>query len=652
MKNKLIFISVAIFCMLLPSCGKKDKKIPVYEGMSISKEVMAPLQAPKYKEGDNGNHYGHYGKDDEDSEVENPIENIVDIDVVSNPQTEYYVQPNEEFIVEVHISNPKNYEIQSFTLNGQKYANYMFENGSTMELLLLKTTAPSTSGYHEYTIDAIKYIEGTQIKDVDMSKADKKVKVGVAYDNLPKANLTGSTIGTTSATLQVYIHDPHSLIQSNELSIHLSDGENIVESKNLNVGTNTIVFNGLEMSRQYQFGIVTLFDGADGRNTHQEWLLIDEFLTKPAFEITNVQQEKTSISFELNQIDQIANVTSVKLYDKNTEALVKQGDGTTRSFEGLLSNHEYVLYVDYSYSLNGSTKTDFVYYENIKTSNKVEPTISFGEVSSDSGSINYEILVDDVDQIATIDNVQLLLNGEVIKENNGDLNGSFSELLSNKSYVVKVNYKYDLNEGEEDISKSIEQEIKTAEVAAPAVTIDTIESTKTAITFAYSVDDPINLLTIENVELYHDDVVVDTIEDLTVNSFANLLSNNTYKVRINYHFDLNDGKGEQRWYVEREIKTLPKISPAFSFNGLTATQNSVSYKYTKMDPDQTLVVDGVELYLDDTLIETITDGKVSGTFSNLSPDTLYKVRFNYHIDLNDGAAINYLHDEHTIRTQA
>ena len=95
--------------------------------------------------------------------------------------------------------------------------------------------------------------------------------------------------------------------------------------------------------------------------------------------------------------------------------------------------------MDYSYSLNQETKTDFIYYENIKTDSKVEPIISFGEVNSDSGSIDYQILVEDIDQIATLTSVQLLLDGEVVKENNGDLNGSFTGLLSNKLYTLKVN---------------------------------------------------------------------------------------------------------------------------------------------------------------------------------------------------------------------
>ena len=101
-------------------------------------------------------------------ELPEEIEELVTITVEADDEVKYYVRPGETFIVEVHIANPDDFEIQSFTLNGKKYANYMFKDGSTMELLLLEVTAPATSGYTSYSIDAIKYIDGTEIKDVDM----------------------------------------------------------------------------------------------------------------------------------------------------------------------------------------------------------------------------------------------------------------------------------------------------------------------------------------------------------------------------------------------------------------------------------------------------------------------------------------------------
>ena len=41
----------------------------------------------------------------------------------------------------------------------------MFETGSTLEKIFLKSKAPSDHGEYQFTIDAIKYIDGETIKD-------------------------------------------------------------------------------------------------------------------------------------------------------------------------------------------------------------------------------------------------------------------------------------------------------------------------------------------------------------------------------------------------------------------------------------------------------------------------------------------------------
>ncbi len=90
----------------------------------------------------------------------------------------YYAMPNEDIYIYVYLTNPAGYEILSFTLNGVKYSSYMFEVGSDMELLILKYNVGNVAGLQEYTIDAIKYVDGEQIKDVEM-KGDQTVRVMV-----------------------------------------------------------------------------------------------------------------------------------------------------------------------------------------------------------------------------------------------------------------------------------------------------------------------------------------------------------------------------------------------------------------------------------------------------------------------------------------
>ncbi len=133
---------------------------------------------------DNGNHNGHNKEEAEELPMFGET---------------YYAMPGEDIYIHIHISNPRGYEILSFTLNGVKYTSYMFEPGSDTETLILKYNVGETSGLQEYTIDAIKYVDGERIKDVRM-KGDKTVKVyvngtGSAEDTLYfDASLTVDTL--------------------------------------------------------------------------------------------------------------------------------------------------------------------------------------------------------------------------------------------------------------------------------------------------------------------------------------------------------------------------------------------------------------------------------------------------------------------------
>ena len=71
----------------------------------------------------------------------------------------YYAMPGEDIYIYVHISNPDEFEILSFTLNEVKYSAYMFVDGSDLETLILKCNVGEIEGVMQYTIDVIKYVD-------------------------------------------------------------------------------------------------------------------------------------------------------------------------------------------------------------------------------------------------------------------------------------------------------------------------------------------------------------------------------------------------------------------------------------------------------------------------------------------------------------
>ncbi|MBQ3076201.1 MAG: leucine-rich repeat domain-containing protein, partial [Clostridia bacterium] len=194
-RNPLIISLIsAAACILLLVTGlfafmRTPDDVPVYHGMTISKEdeikpsdtaqtagisgtaaLRSPfLYAPKKAVFPARMIYG--GPEDKKPDKDLPVFG-----------QNYYAMPGEDIYINIHLSNPGGYEILSFTLNGVKYSSYMFEPGSDLETLILKTNVGETGGLKEYTIDAIKYVDGEKIKDVKM-KGDRTVKVFVNDDS-------------------------------------------------------------------------------------------------------------------------------------------------------------------------------------------------------------------------------------------------------------------------------------------------------------------------------------------------------------------------------------------------------------------------------------------------------------------------------------
>ena len=444
------------------ACGSKTT--PVYQGMTISKETASSLKKASFKDkyekgGDNGNHYGHDKHDDEDEDTD--IEDIVTIDIEADDEVKYYVKPNETYIIQVHVSNPSDFEIQSFTLNGKKYANYMFKEGSNMELLLLEAQAPSTPGYYDYSIDAIKYIDGTEIKDVDMSKANKKIRAGIAYDSAPTATLVSQNITSTTAEFGVDVDDHYTILDPNETKFYLTDGKEIVDSKPVQNGSNTLKFEGREIGATYHYGVLTAFDLVDGKNMRKEWLLEGDIRTLAAFNLKNIECTKESITFDVEQILESGILKDIALYDFDTEALVERAGIEARRFDGLLSNHHYAIVLDFSYVKNDETIEDWCAFENLKTGEKVAPSVGFVDLHSDKTAIGFDLAQSDEDEVLHLDKMELLKGGEVVRSSENFEELSFTGLEPGTKYTVVVNYSYDLNDGQGKHEEKIEVEYIT-----------------------------------------------------------------------------------------------------------------------------------------------------------------------------------------------
>ena len=304
-----ILVMAIVLSCIFAACDKVgEKQVPVYKGMTISRSFATSSAATAAE--DNGNHYGHFKGDhdnrndevDQNKPFEDPnapsIENKANstLDVVGSAESIYYADKNQDIFITIRLSNPDSYEILSFTLNGKKYSNYMFEDGSDMENLVLKVNVGDVGGIVEYTIDAIKYVDGTEIKDVRMD-GDRTVKAGVRASDQTYVTVTNEQKSMTSISFDAQIVDLYSLIEKSGgyAKAVLYDGANML-TKDIKVGEKTnIVFDNLTPNTVYQYGVIALYDNLSGNGAKLNTIYKKAVYTDTIVLFKDVQVGKESI---------------------------------------------------------------------------------------------------------------------------------------------------------------------------------------------------------------------------------------------------------------------------------------------------------------------------------------------------------------------
>ncbi len=357
----IVAIMVPVLLLLLM------KQVPIYEGMTVLENYNGTSSASIDPErrgngfdflsdkkdnngngnnGDNGNHYGQNKKPTGEIVAE---DSSIDLDIPE--QKMYYATPGQDIYINVHISNPDNFVILSFTLNGKMYSSYMFEDGSDMENLILKVTVPADAeGIIEYTIDAIKYVDGTDIKDVIM-KGERTIKVGVYTDDQPTANLSDEKTDTFGYSFDVSVNDNRLLISRCGGAVYamLLDDTSIIEYRELGLGSSYHVeFTSLQSGAEYRIAVVAYYDSFDGKGFSAHVLYEKTIFTGALVAITDVKLEKSTLTFDL-EIDERFPITVTSIDLVSNDIVVQSVDADARKFENVGYIGEYFVVANYDH---------------------------------------------------------------------------------------------------------------------------------------------------------------------------------------------------------------------------------------------------------------------------------------------------------------
>lgn len=471
-----ILVMAIVLSCIFAACDKVgEKQVPVYKGMTISRSFATSSTATASDDVGNtdlqseqGRVEGDYENRDDDFDQNKPfedpnapsIENKANstLDVVGAAESIYYADKNQDIFITIRLSNPDSYEILSFTLNGKKYSNYMFENGSDMENLVLKVNVGDAGGIVEYTIDAIKYVDGTEIKDVRMD-GNRTVKAGVRASDQTYVNVTNEKKTMTSISFDAQVVDLYSLIEKSGgyAKAVLYDGVNML-TKDIKVGEKTnIVFDNLTPNTVYQYGVVAFYDNLSGNGAKLNTLYKKAVYTDTIVLFKDVQVGKESIEWGFLWNESFANkqMSAISLWQNG--AKVKDVETTATRLDGLKSNNEYTLKATYK-NLQNQDETiaiEFVTYA------KAVPTVEIANVQSTQTQVSFELNITDTDNVGAITKIELLHGDDepIVASDLTDC--SFANLKSGNIYTIYVEFVYDLNDNKGSITDKVEKEIAT-----------------------------------------------------------------------------------------------------------------------------------------------------------------------------------------------
>ena len=622
----VFFLYILLVFFSLVSCGKDEvveekpsnieTVVPIFEGISLATDTQNVTKKL--------NNTSPLAVGEENYEELLP-------DLVEDSNVTYFAQADSNVKVEVHLKNPSQFEILSLTINGRKYQSFEFLEGSTGNLLLINIKAPSLPGEYEYLISDIKYIDGQDIKDVNMSNGNKNVKFGVTYTSLPTLTVYDIvTTGNTFSAKTQLIDSENVLAASAGLRCYLFDQNNIIVASAIVTNDMVSVYD-LTIGYKYHYVFAVSYDALDGKGAKSYILSEGDIITSSPIYLKNVVTTTNSISFGVASEGSDARLDSLVLIDGETRTNIKSDNVGNITINNLLANHSYSIEYSFTYASKFYTLK-----EEVKTLAHVAPEIVAFTADATKKSISYDYNILDTDNLVKEIKVTLYKDGIVVKTNDNNISKEFTDLFSNTTYQIELAITYNLEDGNGDITDTILKEVKTLSLLPPLISISYTISDDTFKGVANIVDND-EIYRFDHYELCNQigEVIATSTDINYISNLANLKRNTNYQLKLIYSYDLNTGSGEQLGTYVLDFSTT-KMIPELSFSTFYIASTAFGIDISETDPNIIGEIANIRLFdANNNYLKQISVTN-SFEFTNLKPNTkyIYKVYYNY--DLDDG----------------
>ncbi|MFP4286661.1 MAG: hypothetical protein ACLFRI_03085, partial [Candidatus Izemoplasmataceae bacterium] len=420
----------------------------------------------------------------------------------------------------------------------------------------------------------------------------------------------------------------------------LLEGELIFETENLRSNT------------EIRIEIEADYDLQDGQGVQRDTIYLNTFNTNalsiPTANITDMMLSQNEVTFStaLNNPSNTAIEGSfvAHLYENDTFikelVLPNQSGSYTFSDVSVIYEHNYTvkLYIDYDLRDGEGVISDnyLATYSKISATPKT-PTFTIDEFVESDNTFTIDYILYDNDD--TLVSLNLHIDDNVYTLDPSQNSFEIPSFNYNTSYEVTVYATYDLRDGSsEQTSLLYETTWQTRSLSTPSITLDLLNTTQETIEFDLSLDDIDEVATIESIELYDGETLIDTLSDLSLRRFEDLQSNTPYTISVTVSYDLLDGEGQQTITETLSATTLEFGAPTVSVDITDTSQESFDFDILLTDPDNVGAITAIELYDGDALVESLSDLS-ERTFTNLFSNYEYTLKVTVSYDLNDGTSL-------------
>lgn len=184
---------------------------------------------------------------------------------------DYAINKTEKVTVVVSFSNPQQFDILSFKINGFKYQSYMFLQGSDSENIYVEVPAGFETGVLKYTIEEIKYIDGKTIDDAKMDGKDS-IRIYILPTNI--SLYLGFERAFNSIAINYNVTDVDLILNSNfDVKVVNSNDVNEVYTAAIPKGDSNgyLLFDNLKTNNYFTITVkYKTFDGYHGELEYTE----------------------------------------------------------------------------------------------------------------------------------------------------------------------------------------------------------------------------------------------------------------------------------------------------------------------------------------------------------------------------------------------